>query len=112
MTIKEINFNYEKIRTEIYNKLIESTDINNNNVVYELTKDEIDSNCYEYFVNVYDRDGVSVELGIKKIFKNGIIKGYRSDLGEDKKIGISDIYDIEDKLHILNILNDYYGNTH
>lgn len=112
MTIEEINFNYERVRTEIYNKLSKSIDINNNSIVYELTEDEINSNCYEYFVNVYDRDGISVELSIKKIFKNGIIEGYRSDLGEDKKIGISDIYDIEDKLHILNILNNYYDDTH
>lgn len=105
MTVKEINDNFNKISKEIQTTLDNSIDPNDPTIIYELDQESIDERSYDYYIDAYDKNGATYEMNIERIQKNGEIYGYINELGEYWTVSVSDIFDIQDKLQLLNIYN-------
>ena len=106
MTIKEINETYDMLSSEIYAALDLHINPKDNSIVYELSQDNIDENNYDYWVDVPNRHGSPYTMAIQKVYKNGNIIGYLENIDEKWDGDSSDIYDMGDKLTILNILSN------
>lgn len=106
MTIKEINENFDNISKEIQIALDNSINPNDATIIYELEQESIDEGSYDYYIDVYDKNGATYEMSVERVQKNGEIYGYIDNLGEYRTIFVSDVFNIEDKLQLLNIYNN------
>ncbi len=106
MTVQKINEAYDKLRSEIYEKLEELIDLKDDSIIYELDQKAIDGGDYDYFIDVYNSHGEIREMCVEQIYKNGVIHGHVREIEEDWDINVSDIFNMTDKLTILNILSN------
>lgn len=106
ITVKEINEAYDKLASEIYKCLNNSINSDDPTIVYEMSQEDIDEGNHEYYIDAYNNHGSTHEMSVERVQKNGEIYGYMADLGTYWTVWVSDIFNIQDKLQILNILNN------
>jgi hypothetical protein len=105
-TYKELDKKYQNLSQDVSITLSSLITPDDTTIIYEIDPQIVEDCGHDYYIRAYDKHGAEVEMGIERVQKNGEIYGYIGDLDEYWTVYHSDVFNIECRLTLIQILEN------